>query len=157
MCYDRWFYLSFLLSIRAYQYLDGMFVCVRDAANVGLINNTITSIKLPKLHRAYVSMHQLCGTNVPADGSNAIDCAVKAGIYTLTNPIEQEFNTKIFYEFQADKLVNDGSLINIREWFYSNIKLPFTSNGQRLRLMASFDTKHGGFGLDNVHLHTPQM
>ena len=134
-----------------------MFVCVRDDSNIGLINNTVTSVRLPKLHRAYVSTHHICGTNSPSDGTTANDCSMQLGIYTLLDAAKNEFKTELFFDMPSDKMVNDGSLDQVQDWFYSNIKLPFTTNGQRLRFLASFDTKNGGFGLDNVHLNTPQV
>ena len=134
-----------------------MFVCILDASKVGLINNTITSINLPKTHRAFVSMHHICGTKTPTDGTTANDCEFQAGIYTLLNAATGEFKTDMFFDMPSNLMVNDGTLNTVQDWFYSNIKLPYTKMGQRLRFLASFDTKNGGFGLDNVHLHTPQM
>ena len=137
--------------------LDGMFVCVRDDSNIGLINNTLTSIPLPKLHRGYVSYHQICGKNTPGDGTDANDCSVTAHMYTALEPTENEFKTDLFYETPSDKLVNDGSLNQKQEWFYNEIKVPRTKGDQRLRFLASFDSKYGGFGMDNIHFQTPQM
>ena len=137
--------------------LDGMFVCIRDESQVKLINNSLTSIPLPKLHRGYVSYHQLCGKNTPNDGTDAYDCSVKAYMFTALDPTENEFKTDFFYETPSDKLINDGSLSQRQEWFYDEIKIPRTNGEQRLRFLASFDSKYGGFGIDNIHFHTPEM
>ena len=149
----------FLVFLRNFTFilLDGMFVCVRDESNVGLIHNSLTSIPLPKLQRSYVSYHQICGKNTPSDGSTAIDCSVKAYMYTALDPTENEFETKLFHEIPSTMLRNDGSLSQSQEWFYDEIKIPRTNGEQQLRFLASFDSKFGGFGIDNVHFHTPQM
>ena len=135
-----------------------MFVCVRNQSSVGLINNTITSIPLPKLHRSYVYFHSICSsTSSPSDGSTAQDCQISCGIYKSFDIKEERYTTDIFFSM----------LSSSDDWIFHDLKIPLANMHtiaptepplkQRLRFLASFDTQHGGFGLDNVHLHTPQM
>ena len=145
------------LFIFIHTILDRMFVCVRDESNENDVINSLTSIILPKLQRTYISYSAICGFSAPDDGTSASDCSVKLYMYKALEPTENEFQTELFYEIPSDKLLNDGSLKISDEWFYIEHKVPHTSGDQRLRFLASFDSKYGGFGLDNVHFHTPQM
>ena len=73
----------------------------------------------------------------------------------MSNPANTE--SSIFLEIPPDQLINDGSLADVREWFYSYVPLPMIYEGDRIQVLSSFDNQHGGLGLDNIHLSTPQV
>ena len=54
------------------------------------------------------------------------------------------------------RLLNNGSVGRITDWFYEYQQLPVVNRFERLVLEAEFDARKGGFGADNIHFHTPQ-
>ena len=132
--------------------LDGMFVCINDMNKVGLIENTLTSIPFPNLNRAYVSFHHICGNNSPLDGGTARDCSIQLG---LLAPESNAINT-IFHDIPNNKIYNDGTLSQVTEMQHESISIPLVTDGHQLRIRALFDSKYGGFGVDNFKLYTPQ-
>ena len=134
-----------------------MFVCIGDENMDGLINNTLTSITLPKLSRSYVSFHHICGNNLTPDGSNSLNCSMIFGLFNEHSE-QQTMDDTLYYfhEIPSHKMYNNGSLKLMSDMFYENLELPMVRQGDRLRLLASFDSKYGGIGLDNVKFTTPQ-
>ena len=137
-----------------YPYLlsDGVFKCVIDTSETGLIENTLTSIPLPNLNRAYASFHHICGNNSPLDGSLPRNCSINVGLLAPTSSDV----ASTFYEINSNKIYNDGSLGLMTEMFYESLSLPVVSDGNSLRIGASFDARYGGFAVDNFKFFTPQ-
>ena len=132
-----------------------MFVCERNSASVGLANNTITSIKLPSLSRTYVSFHYICGYVQPTSGNDPYNCSIDFGI--IAEIEDTTYIEQIFHDIPTNDLVNNGSLGQVADWFHKRIQLPILPDGRRIRVISSFDNQHGGFGMDNIHISTPQM
>ena len=141
------------MTIAIFPVADGMFVCQRGSNGEGLVSNVVTGIELPSLSRAYVTSHYVCGNILPNNGAEPQDCSISFGI---ADP-NQDNETLIFSEVSSENIINNGSLEQIREWFYESIPLPNLNGGERLRILATFDTDYGGFGLDNVRISTPAM
>ena len=135
-----------------HHFIDGIFLCVRDETISGLINNTLTSIELPKLSRAYISFHHICGNNPATDGNNSQNCTLKLGISNHDSSEEVDY----FFNIPSEKIYNNGSLKLMSDMFYDNVMLPKVYQGDTFKILASFDAKRGGFGLDNVKFTTPQ-
>ena len=129
-----------------------MFVCEKDAGQDELINNTVTSIFLPKLIHSHISLHQICGNDVQ-DTSNAMhNCEVTFSLIKK-NADGQEVP---FYSIPSERIHNDGRLNDVSEMFYEVIKLPLVDPGDQLRIIASFNAQKGAFGFDNFRFGTNQ-
>ena len=129
-----------------------MLVCVRNEANDGLMNNSIISIALPKLKRTYLTMNHICGYNLASDGSIPSNCGIKLGRIDADDYLD----LSIVYEVPSNNMYNDGSLNQMSRMFFDTISIPMINHGDRIGMFASFDTKYGGLGMDNIHLYTPQ-
>ena len=142
-----------------------MYVCNKQGGGGAQYRNALISRPLPTLRRSYISFHHLCGFEDPtiSDPSNADtpgNCTLK-----LEQDYHQEdeyiagterLNKSIIVSMPRSRMVNNGSLADVTEWFYDHIQLPRINLGERVVLTAEFDTKYGAFGADNIHFHTPQ-
>ena len=141
--------------------LDHMYVCNKAGVmEIERFRNALVSRPLPYLKRSYLSFHHLCGYDETTSDQTPHNCAIT--VQKEKNQ-EEEFTSgpdrptrTIILTVPDSRLSNDGNLARVTEWFFEYRPLPRIDMNERLVLNAEFDAKKGGFGIDNIHFHTPQ-
>ena len=115
---------------------------------------------MPALKRGFISFHHLCGYDDSSTPANPTNCTIalkkdphQEEVY-VTSP--ERKNRSLAYEVPESKLLNNGSLSRITNWFFEYQQLPIVNRHEKIVLEAEFDSENGGFGADNIHFHTPQ-
>ena len=145
----------------SYKFLDLVYVCNKEGTNVKRFRNALVSRPLPFLRRSYISFHHLCGYDgLTNNEKTPYDCAITVQKDTHQ---EEEYtegqirqNRSLLLSVPESRLVNDGNVSKITEWFHEHRPLPRIKMNERVVLNAEFDANHGAFGADNIHFTTPQ-
>lgn len=142
-----------------------MYTCSKAGGGAKKFRNSLISRPLPTLRRGYISFHHFCG-NVDPTKTNPVNTDTPENCtLTLEKDDHQEdeytlgtekLKKSIIMSLPQSRMMNNGSLADISEWFYDNVPLPRIQKKERVVLTAEFDSKYGGFGADNIHFHTPQ-
>ena len=138
-----------------------VYVCNKHGVgNIKRFVNEFVSRPLPLLRRSFISFHQLCGNQNPSTSGGPFACAITVEKDQhqeeehIAGPQRQD--RSVLVTVPGSSLRNDGDVQNLSEWFFEYHQLPHIGMNQRLVLKAVFDAKDGGFGADNIHIHTPQ-
>ena len=148
-------------TLYEYIFLDLVYVCNKEGSGVKRFRNALVSRPLPFLRRSYISFHHLCGYDgLTNNGESPNDCKITIQKDThqeeeyTEGPVRQ--NRSILLSVPESRLVNDGNVSKITDWFHEHRPLPRVKMNERIVLNAEFDASRGGFGADNIHFTTPQ-
>lgn len=137
-----------------------MYACERGLVNddYRVIRNQVKSVALPRLKRAYVSFHHICGYPATSDTApkpcSITVLKVEGGLNEHKATIDE--TETVIFTVPETRLLNNGPLSETTEWFHENIQLGSIEEGSRIILRASYDVDVGAAGFDNIHFHTPQ-
>ena len=139
--------------------LDRVYFC-NKGVDGGKVRNEFVSRPLPFLSRSYISFHHMCGYDVSSDAEAPERCVLRVEKDQHQEEVHmlgsERLNRSILLSVPESRLSNDGNVSKVTEWFFEYRPLPKINMNERLVLAAEFDSKHGGFGADNIHFHTPQ-
>ena len=115
---------------------------------------------MPFLKRGLISFHHLCGYDDSPSPGNPTNCLLTLEIdphqeeLYISSPDRQ--NRSLVLTVPESRLLNDGNVSSRTNWFFEYHQLPLINMNERIVLRAEFDSNNGGFGVDNIHFHTPQ-